>query len=269
VNEKQRILERAQQASLLDSRITRNVSSQQIDLVEWIFNRLEVEQSSRILELCSGTGSQTLQLIDRAGSNGHVVAVDISMEAIENLVNKLTPEWRQRATFVLTNIDDLVHSLEKIGLKPPQFDLIFCAYGLYYSNNSHLVMQAAKSWLQSQGRIVIIGPFGANNSPLFELLKTGEVEIPSYVSYTNSDFMFKEVIPWAAHNFNKVTINTVVNRITWPSSTDVLQYWQNTTFFDEVKLPVIEKMLESHFAGHDNFINEKWIMMVEMSNAKQ
>ncbi|HLA29181.1 MAG TPA: class I SAM-dependent methyltransferase [Syntrophales bacterium] len=269
MTEKQEILERAQKASLLDSRIDRNVSGQQLDLVQWIFNQLEIGQGSRILELCSGTGSQTLQLLHQADSTGHVVAMDISKEAIETLVSKLTPEQQQRSTFILSNIDDLAHSLNRVGLKPAHFDLIFCAYGLYYSNNALLVMQTAKSWLRAQGRIVIVGPFGTNNAPLFDLLKSGGVEIPCYVTYTSSDFMFKEVIPWAAQHFDKITINTVVNKITWQSSADVLYYWRNTTFYDEAKLPAIEKLLEQHFARQDKFINEKWIMMVESSNAKQ
>jgi ubiquinone/menaquinone biosynthesis C-methylase UbiE len=264
----QTVLERAQQASLLDSRITGNRRGQNLDLVQWIFNRMEVGHGSRILELCSGTGSQTLPLLDRAGSTGHVVAMDISPKAIETLTDKLTPSLRQRATFVLAHLDDFAHSLERIGLKPPSFDLIFCAYGLYYSNNSSLVMRTAKSWLRPQGRIVIVGPFGANNAPLFNLLKAGAVEIPGYVTYTSSDFMLQEVIPWAAEHFDTVTVQTVANRITWRSPADVLQYWRNTTFFEEAKLPVIESLLEQHFDRHGEFVNEKRIMMIEMSNAK-
>jgi len=269
VTDKQMILERAQSASFLDNRITYNVSAQQVDLVQWIFSRIEVGQDSRVLELCCGTGSQTLQLLDQVGPTGHVVAMDISREAIEILASKLVPEWRQRTTFILSGIDDLDYSLNKTTLQPPYFDLIFCAYGLYYCNDSRLVLETAKSWLRPDGKIVIVGPFGANNGPLFDLLESGEVEISQYVTYTSSDYMYREVIPWAAQHFDKVSIHTVVNKITWPSATDVLQYWESSTFYEEARQPIIEALLEQHFTRHDTFINEKWIMMVEISDAKQ
>jgi hypothetical protein len=48
----------------------------------------------------------------------------------------------------------------------------------------------------------------------------------------------------------------------------VLNYWQNTTFYDEGKRGAFESLLRRHFEQHAQFINEKWVMLAEMSNAR-
>jgi hypothetical protein len=47
----------------------------------------------------------------------------------------------------------------------------------------------------------------------------------------------------------------------------MLNYWMNTTFNDGAK-PTFEALLHRHFAEHGEFVNEKWVMMVEMRDAR-
>jgi ubiquinone/menaquinone biosynthesis C-methylase UbiE len=252
---------------LLDGRIAANVRGQQVDLTEWIFRRVEIQPGSRVLELCCGTGSQTLKLLELVGERGHVVAVDISREALDGLVANVPAAWQARLTPVEANLDDLGRVLDSRDMSSPQFDLVFCAYGLYYSSRTLETMAEIDRCLRREGKFVIIGPFGPNNGPLFDLLARCGVEIPPYVKHTSSDFMFHEVIPWLSTRFGRILIDTLVNRITWENVAGVLEYWQSTTFFEAEKLRVVVQQLNQHFSGHATFVNEKWIMMLEAARA--
>src|SRR5579864_9579252 len=81
----ERIVSRATEAELLEQRIVENASAQEIDLGAWIFERLRVEPGARILELCCGTGAQTMPLLERVGAKGDVIALDTSRAALITL----------------------------------------------------------------------------------------------------------------------------------------------------------------------------------------
>ena len=55
------------------------------DLNAWIFTHLEAAPGHAILDLGCGTGKQTLPLAQVAGEGGHILAVDISLEALDKL----------------------------------------------------------------------------------------------------------------------------------------------------------------------------------------
>lgn len=266
MSDEETILLRGKDAKLLDKRIAENVAAQEVDLVKWIFDRTMVKRGSHVLELCCGTGAQTLRMLDLVGDTGKVVALDISREALDNLISKTDIMKSSRLTTFEANIDELCQSLQMAGLQEACFHLIFCAYGLYYSTDAQRVLQEGKRWLKPNGAIAIIGPFGPNNAPLFEMLQKSEVEIPAFAMYSSQNFMYEVVIPWATRNFKSVIINTVVNRIRWTSPEKILNYWKNSTFYKAEKLAVVEERVNKHFENHSEFINEKWIMMVEMTN---
>lgn len=266
--DKETIAYRSKQAELLDERIAENVDAQEIDFVEWIFKRIQTRAGSRVLELCCGTGLQTLRLLNLVGHTGHVVALDISREALDKMASKMGSAQLSRLTTIEADIDELKQALDKMPLQGTRFDMVFCAYGLYYSANAEQVLQEAKQRLQPSGAIVIVGPFGPNNAVLFEFLQQSGVDIAGFVKYTSCDFMYEKVIPWATQNFQSVYISTVVNRITWPSPEKILNYWRNSTFYEAEKAASVEARSNMYFTSHSQFINEKWIMMVEMTGVR-
>jgi len=268
MHNRREILKKAQSSISLDSRIKENIAAQQINLIDWIFKKTKIESGSKVLELCCGTGSQTFQLLDLVGEMGHIVALDISGQALKKLMKNVKPGLESRVTLIQSEMDDLHYGLEKNGLKPPFFDLAFCAYGLYYSNDAIQTLKNIKSWLKPSGRIIIIGPFGPNNAPLFNLLESAETTIPAFVKYTSSDFMFKEVVPWLTKQFETISIHTLINKISWDKVEKVIEYWKNTTFYDQEKLKTVSKLLNEHFKMSRKFINEKWVMMIEAENAR-
>jgi ubiquinone/menaquinone biosynthesis C-methylase UbiE len=258
---------RATQADLLEQRIAENASAQQIDLTTWIFDRIALRPNERVLELCCGTGGQTLKILELVGVGGHVVALDVSRAALHTLASKAASALGTRLTLTEASLDDLSRSLKTAGIEPG-FDVVFCAYGLYYATDANCTLQEARSWLTPGGRIVVVGPFGPNNKPLFDLLRTSGATIPEPVIASSERFMIEKLLPWSVLNFESVSIHTMVNRVPWSTPEKVLNYWQNTTFYDADKRTAFETLVRRHFERHSQFINEKWVMLAEMRDAR-
>ena len=258
-------MSRATQSELLEQRISENAASQEIDLATWIFERIRVQPGAQVLELCCGTGGQTLALVDHVGEAGRVVALDISRKALDTLSSRVPAHEQERLTLVEASLDGFSPRLRETQWQPGSFDLIFCAYGLYYSSDPQRVLESARSWLKADGRLVVVGPFGPNNQPLFDLVRASGAVIAEPVTFSSEHFMLQSVLPWAARNFGSVSVHTMVNPVRWTAAERVLNYWQNTTFYDAEKRPALEQLLRRYFAEHAVFVNEKWVMLLEMS----
>ncbi len=259
---------RATQSSLLEQRIAENTASQSIDLTTWIFERVAVCAGGKVLELCCGTGGQSLKMLDLLGESGQLVAMDISPEALSTLESRAGAARRARLKTIATNIDEFTTALRSAGFQPGTFDLVFCAYGLYYSSDPERVLAEAIAWLKPGGRIAIAGPFGPNNGPLFDVIRAAGVRLSEPVTFSSERFMTQTVVPWGARHFEGMAVHTIVNPVRWPSVDRVLNYWENTTFYDAEKRAAVEQLLHQHFNSNKEFVNEKWVMLIEMANAR-
>ena len=114
----------------------------------------------------------------------------------------------------------------------------------------------------------MVGPYGPNNKQLFDLVEASGVTLSEAVLSSSGTFMLEAVIPWAALHFESVRVSTMVNPVRWATAERVLNYWKNTTFYDAARQPAFEALLDQHFAEHEKFVNEKWVMMVEMEDAR-
>jgi len=259
---------RATQVELLEQRIAANAAAQQIDLATWIFERVHVEPAARVLELCCGTGGQTLSLLDRVSDAGHVVALDISKAALDTLTAKVGPIASKRLTCVESSLESLHSALHRSGAQHDGFDLIFCAYGLYYSSDAERTLQQCRQLLKLNGRIVVVGPFGPNNKHLFDLVRASGIAIAAPVVLSSESFMSQTVLPWGTRNFESLAVHTMVNPVCWTTPERVLNYWQSTTFYEAERREDFERLVRAHFAEHSTFVNEKWVMLVEMSHGR-
>jgi ubiquinone/menaquinone biosynthesis C-methylase UbiE len=259
---------RATQSQLLEQRIAENAASQEIDLVTWIFERLRVHPDEKVLELCCGTGGQSLKILELLGDSGRLAALDISQDALNTFASKVGEANAEKLTLIEASLDGLSSALRKSGFHRPGFDLIFCAYGLYYSANAEQTLNEARSWMNPGGRMVIVGPFGPNNKPLFDLVRASGATISEPVIFSSERFMAETVLPWGARNFESISVRTIVNRVRWQTAERVLNYWQNTTFYDPQRRTAFEALVRQHFEQHSEFVNEKWVMLVEMTHAR-
>lgn len=270
MNERDEVLDKAQRADATSGRIEANVKAQQTDLVEWILERMELGADDRVLELCCGTGYQTHAFLERLGPKGRLLGIDISREAIEELRGTAPSDGDAKWDVQPGDIDDLGNILDDAGQAghAGPFDLVFCAYGLYYSEDPETVLKEAKARLSDRGRIVVVGPFGPNNGPLFDLLRACGVEIDDYVLWTSRDFMPEVVLPWAGVHFERTTVHTLVNPVTWSTPEDVLSYWRDSTFHDPERRGAVEAAVRERFDEEGVFVNEKWVMMAEACHAR-
>jgi ubiquinone/menaquinone biosynthesis C-methylase UbiE len=259
---------RATQSQLLEQRIAENIAFQEIDLATWIFEQVRVRPDERILELCCGTGGQSLKILELLGDSGHLAALDISRDALNTLASKAGKANTGKFTLIEAGLDDFSSGLRNSGFDQPGFDLIFCAYGLYYSADPERTLNEARAWMNPGGRIVIAGPFGPNNKPLFDLVRASGVNISDSVIFSSERFMAEAVLPWGARNFESISVRTMVNRVRWQTPERVINYWQNTTFYDPQRHAAFDALLRQHFEQHSEFVNEKWVMLVEMAHAR-
>jgi len=261
-------MSRATQSELLEQRIAENAAAQAIDLATWIFERVSVRSGDHVLELCCGTGGQTLPLLNRVGDNGRVVALDMSKSALDTLTSRAGPVHSKRLTCVEASLESFSSSLNQAGVPLEAFDLVFCAYGLYYSSNAERTLEEARAKLKPSGRIVVVGPFGPNNKPLFDLVRASGVTIAAPVVFSSESFMVQTVLPWGTRNFESISLHTMVNPVRWDTPERVLNYWQNTTFYDAAKREDFERLVRAHFTRLPVFVNEKWVMLVEMTRGR-
>ncbi len=265
---KKSILTLATKADRLEQRIRGNQAAQAVDLAEWIFGRIKIDPGARVLDLCAGTGAQTRRIAEAAGPAGRVTALDASPEALGKLRAGLGENLVSRVTCLVADMGNLAAALDGAGLASARFDLVFCAYGLYYAADAEAVLETVRRRLAPGGRIVIVGPFGPNNGALFGLLEDCGVTIAPYVKESSGPFLAARVLPWGAVNFQSLAVHTLVNPVRWTTSEAVMAYWKNTTFFDAARAPRVKARLRRHFLKSPDFVNEKWIMLAEMSRGR-
>ena len=215
--------ENATKTSALQKRIS-SQKNQTVDLNEWIFKKINVKKNPKILELCCGTGAQTKYLSKIMGA-GSLDCVDINQETVTENYNVVTEE---RINYHVSNIDEVDN------YAPDSVDLIFTAYGFYYSEDSIALHNKLYKKLNKGGKFVIVGPVLGNNAELYEIMNQIGVKIPDNVLFSSEKFMLDMQIIFLNH-YDNVSFNRVLNRVEYRSSDDLLNYWRNTTFYDSSK----------------------------------
>lgn len=85
----------------------------------------DVKRGSRVLDVAAGAGDQTLDLAERVGPDGHVLATDLSPAILE-----LARKNAGQAGYA--NVETLVADGEQLGVEPQSFDAAVCRLGLMF-----------------------------------------------------------------------------------------------------------------------------------------
>lgn len=108
-----------------------------------------IEPGSRVLDLASGAGSQTLEAAHRAGPGGHVVANDVAETMLQYV--------RERARAAgLINVTTDANAAEDLDLPPDSFDAVVCRLGLMLFANPARALTAVQRALKPGGRIAVV-----------------------------------------------------------------------------------------------------------------
>lgn len=251
----------ATDTDFLSERIKQNEKNQSLNLNEWAFSLIDKsDKQLNILELCCGTGRQTVCLSSHF-PNSQLTCLDVSNEAVEAVKNASFFE-PSRMQAITSDMDSF------FAKRKEQYDIIFVSYGLYYATNIDIVLQAIVNALNQGGKFIVLGPYGKNNLELFDLCRASRVEIPEFVTHSCTDFMCTKVIAQTLSYFSKFNIDTAINPVKWKNKEEVISYWKSSTFYAEAQKKAFTHNLHTHFESEQAFINRKHIMLFQAQNKK-
>jgi ubiquinone/menaquinone biosynthesis C-methylase UbiE len=215
-------------AAALIQRIQAHEKYSTHDLNQWVFHHLKLSAGLSILELGCGTGKQTVPLAQKIGIDGHILALDISSEALEELSkqsNELGLE--KRITLRCLGFDDL-----KGELSPGVFDRALACYSLYYAKQTRVVMKEVYNSLRPGGILFFCGPGKDNNLEIkkFHSMLLGEPLPPESGA---SIFMEETGQQLARELFATVEIHTFENPLRFDSPEGLYAYWSSYNLYDE------------------------------------
>ena len=229
--------ENATNQSALETRIV-SQRSQSTDLNQWIFEQLNLSNNEKVLELCCGTGAQT-NYFSRHLIHGTLTSVDVNPESIATARSSITVP---NSTFIVSEIDTPEKYLTG------EYDLVFSAYGFYYSNNPERLHNTLAKNLETNGRFVIVGPILGNNKQLYEIVKSIGLDIPESVLDSSENFMVR-FLQIFLERYSDVRLIRFINHIDYQNHSQLMNYWKNTTFykpgFDKDFLDASKRYFES------------------------
>lgn len=248
---------RASNSKFLEERIKQNEKNQSLDLNKWAFSKIKKSNKKiKILELCCGTGRQTKFLNDWF-PNSKIHALDISKESLNQITQQKFYDSK-KLKLINSDLDSFFLSNNEI------YDIIFVSYGLYYAKNVNQVINDIFKSLKTQGDFIVLGPYGENNEKLFSFLEKSGQKINDFVRFSSSEFMTKTLLNHSLGKSSKIVIHTSINTIKWTSINDIIEYWKNSTFYNEDYLDQVKSNMILEFNKSNYFKIEKHIMLLKI-----
>jgi ubiquinone/menaquinone biosynthesis C-methylase UbiE len=235
-------------AAALKQRIQAHEKYALHDLNQWIFDHVELAEGLSILDLGCGTGKQTLPLAQLVGDSGHVLAVDISQEALDILsLNAKELGLEERITLLRIGLDELGEHLHK-----ELFDRILACYSLYYVKYPRNVFDIIHHILKPGGIFFFCGPTKDNNSELKQV-HYALMRKKSPPTTGAAVFMEETGQQLAREFFTKVEVFSFENPLRFNSAEALYGYWSSYNLFDE-KLDVeFKAAADNYFRHHSVF----------------
>lgn len=134
--------------------------------------RLDLAQSSRVLDVACGPGPAALAAARRIGPGGQVVGVDIA----EEMLNLARGHAAQQG---LTNVRFDLGSMDSLAYEDNSFEAATCVFGMFFAEDIVTTTRSMKDALVPGGQIAIttLGP--KFFSPLYEVfLEAATAENP-------------------------------------------------------------------------------------------
>jgi arsenite methyltransferase len=120
----------------------------------------DLSPGERVGDVGAGTGLLTLGAVDRVGPDGDVVAIDISVDALEEL----------RASTTAPNISYLVGSAVVLPLPDESLDAVLTRSVLIYVDDKAEAAREFARVLRSGGRVSLFEPINSRNLKLTDAL---------------------------------------------------------------------------------------------------
>jgi len=124
-----------------------------------LLQRIDLTNAYNVLELASGTGSVTKQLLAHLPSGAHLTATDLEPDMLEVARQKVTA----------TNISWDVVDMTNIPYIDGQYDLIVCQFGLMLVPEKLKALTEMRRVLKKGGRLVFSVWAGILDNPVWDI----------------------------------------------------------------------------------------------------
>ena len=116
---------------------------------ELMLDLADVQAGSRVLDVAAGTGESTLMAAARVGSNGHVLAADVSTSMLN-----VAAEAARKAG--LTNVETHVMNAENLELDMDSFDAVICRNALMLFPNPVKALTEMRRVVKPGGKVAVM-----------------------------------------------------------------------------------------------------------------
>lgn len=256
-NKDAEFIEKAISSKNLTERSDSNQRYASGDFIAWLNSLIDNIRFSSVLDVCCGTGKQ-LVLYNSKPQVSLIAGVDISKQAIETAMKKL--RGMGSGKHLILKAVKMENMFEAPELKDIKFDLIACFYGLYYSANVNDTILKMVEHMSSDGTILVVGPYGKNNSSLFDLLSR-YFKLPELVIRSSTTFMKEEIFPLLSKKC-EIKQAIFVNKIHYPTAEALINYWKASTFYFPEFEDKVCKEINEYFSNRKEFVVEKHVMAI-------
>ena len=227
------------------------------DLNEWIFSILTPKPGDKILDLGCGTGKQAIPLAKTVGEAGHVVALDVSQQAVD-AVSEYVRELGldQLVTVICGSLDD-VGSL----LGDRQFDRIVASFSIYYVEDPERLFRTLRDLSAPRGALFFCGPSATNNSEIIAFHNQVKGDAAGTAG-TADAFMQGEGQALAREYFTNVELYEFENPIRFDSADALCDYWMSYNLYDPAIETKFREAAEDHFRNNVHFKTTKRVIGV-------
>jgi arsenite methyltransferase len=221
------------------------------ELGEWrdrVLDGAKIEQGEAVADVGAGTGLLTLGSVDRVGPDGDVIAIDVSIDALEEL----------RANTTAPNISYLVGQADVLPLRDGSVDAVLTRSVLIYVDDKAEAAREFERVLRPGGRVSLFEPINSRNLRLWQavdLSPLGELGVrlkewteafyansaDSMLNFDETDLErffaeagFADVAVALADSEQEVTGDRFLNQVGAPGRPTVLQRWTDDFAAEEV-----------------------------------
>ena len=129
---------------------------------ERMMDMAKIGPGGRVLELAAGSGDQTLQLAERVGESGHVLATDLS----PGILAFAEENARLRG---FTNVEAREMDGESVDVPEESFDAAVSRLGLMFFPNPVQSLQGQRRAVRQGGRVAALVISTPDNNPFFSI----------------------------------------------------------------------------------------------------
>ncbi len=239
---KDNFLTKATSSEFLQKRIEINKNSIN-NFEHWSVNTMpKISLHSNILDLGCGTGKQIESFSSLLPKTCNYFGCDISKDSIDLIEKNYSSLPKLK---LINDSFDNINSFVDDNIK---FDLIYSFYALYYTEDVETLIENIYTHLKENGVLWIVMPYKNTNVEIFNILSK-IYSIDKRVLYSINGFS-NDVISIAQEmNFKDIDISLFENKINFDKEEDLLNYVENTTFYNRKFAKEIREEI------HENFIN--------------